>query len=323
MFSEAFFEMVFFDSMEKIMKPLILTLVLFFGLAIFLFTWHMGVLSDLIEGGKAIFSIVKEDVEDGISEVIVPTLFERTPDLSLESMEEEVSAPPPLRAFEDVADAVLTPVGVLDWTNSHRALNGLPPLFSNAQLNSIANMKAEDMIEKQYFAHISPGGLGAADVAREIGYEYISIGENLALGNYADDETLVQAWMDSPGHRKNILDARYKEIGIAVKKGLYEDAPVWFAVQTFGLSIEGCNKPDETLEASVTSGKAQLKGLEKSLTSSLSEIENMQPKNGAAYNQKVREYNNLVGVYNSLLADVEILVGEFNAQVNEFNVCVR
>jgi len=119
------------------------------------------------------------------------------------------------------------------------------------------DLQLDDIFEKQYFAHISPEGLGPSDLAEKSGYEYIMIAENLALGNFKDDNTLVNAWMDSPGHRANILNNRYTEIGVAVGKGFFSESnennkeeiatEVWIAVQEFGLPLSSCPKPEESL----------------------------------------------------------------------------
>jgi len=107
----------------------------------------------------------------------------------------------------------LTVKGVIDNTNKQRALNGdLPVLKENFKLNFSAEKKLQDMFVKQYFEHNSPEGIGVGDLGLQAGYEYIIIGENLALGNFKDDASLVDAWMASPGHRANILNKKYTEI---------------------------------------------------------------------------------------------------------------
>ena len=101
------------------------------------------------------------------------------------------------------------------------------------------------MFEKEYFEHKSPSGIGASDIAHDVGYEFILVGENIALGNFDGDEALVQAWMDSPGHRANILNKRYTEIGIAAEKGLYQGKMMWLAVQIFARPMSLCQNPNQ------------------------------------------------------------------------------
>jgi uncharacterized protein YkwD len=125
--------------------------------------------------------------------------------------------------------------GIIECTNRARAENGgLPPLSRNSLLDAIASERADDMLRKQYFAHFSPSGEGAPDVAQRTGYHYQHLSENIAMGHFQNDEKAVIAWMQSPGHRKNILSDECSDIGVAVKKGWLKGEEVWVAVQIFG-----------------------------------------------------------------------------------------
>ena len=129
----------------------------------------------------------------------------------------------------------LSVAGIIQCTNRARAENGgLPPLSENSLLDAIASERAADMIQKQYFAHYSPSGEGATDVAQRAGYHYKHLGENIALGSFQTDEKIVTAWMQSPGHRQNILSDGCSEIGVAAKRGRMKGEDVWVAVQIFG-----------------------------------------------------------------------------------------
>ncbi|MBI2506980.1 MAG: CAP domain-containing protein, partial [Candidatus Colwellbacteria bacterium] len=153
------------------------------------------------------------------------------------TVEKKVSAPPPLRAEpkEELPTtqpvSTLTRSGIILETNLQRQQNGSGFLAENSTLDATAAEKANDMCAKQYFAHVSPSGIGAAELADSFGYDYISIGENLALGPFASDAALVEAWMGSPGHRANILNSRFTEIGVGVTKCIFEGSSVWLAVQ--------------------------------------------------------------------------------------------
>jgi len=256
-----------------------------------------------------------------------------TPKLSLKSpekigdflkkeIEREVSTPPPLRVEKEVPEAYLTRVGVIQWTNAQRAKYGLPPLKENPRLDVSAELKVQDMFEKQYFAHLSPSGEGVKDLAEVVGYEFIAIGENLALGNFQNDETLVQGWMDSPGHRANILNPSYQDIGVAVQKGQFEGRSVWLAVQHFGRPLSACPQPDENLKAQIDSNQNEIEKLQANLLKLEAEIKNMKPKRGPAYTQKIEEYNALVSQYNNLVDQTKSLITNYNNQVNLFNQCV-
>jgi len=141
--------------------------------------------------------------------------------------------PSPLRASLDQPAGVLSIAGLLSATNQHRIRNNLPTLALNPALTQAANYKLDDMLELQYFNHLSPSGQGLTAVVDSFSYEYLAIGANLALGNFTDNVGLIQAWMDSPGHRANILNPAYTNIGLAVKPGMFENKPVWLAVQVF------------------------------------------------------------------------------------------
>lgn len=253
----------------------------------------------------------------------LPELKERISDFSIEEIEKKIFIPEPLRVSTGSTEVVLTREGVIEWTNSHREENGLRDLSINQKLNTVATLKAQDMFEQQYFAHVSPSGIAVDDLVKEVGYEFIMVGENLALGGFSGDKDLVQNWMDSPGHRANILNKNYEEIGVAVEEGMFEGELVWLAVQSFGLPLSACPEPDELIQGKIATYEDQLKKLEMSIQVLKSEIEISYPKRGAEYNQKVKRYNSLVTEYNSLINETKVLVSEYNNQVYLFNECLE
>ncbi len=177
----------------------------------------------------------------------------------------EIITPPPLRGNLEGPVATLTAHGVFSATNRQRAINSVPEVKRNTTLDQAAASKAQDMFAQQYFDHVSPQGKGPADVVDAVHYEYIRVGENLALGNFASDEALVEAWMNSPGHRANILSSGFTEIGIAVQKGTYEGRETWMAVQTFGTPLSACPMPIVSLRQRVEDNKLTLDGLQQEL----------------------------------------------------------
>lgn len=187
----------------------------------------------------------------------------------------DVITPPPLRGPERELSGTLTIDGVLTETNRHRAADSGDALALNATLNIAAKNKLDDMFTKQYFEHVSPNGTGPSDVVDAAGYEYIRVGENLALGNFASDAELVLAWMDSPGHRANILSKRFTEIGIAVGKGQFEGKQTWLAVQTFAAPASTCPSPDAALKQSLEEKDGALKKQQEILNSLAEEIHNL------------------------------------------------
>lgn len=166
------------------------------------------------------------------------TLTLGQPILSLQP--KTINAPPPLKKSTPGQAGQLTVAGVLSETNQHRAQQNLPDLTNNLSLNAAASAKLQDMFDHQYFDHVGPDGRGPSDWVEDADYNYISVGENLALGNFSSDQELVQAWMDSPGHRDNILETNFTEIGLAVGQGAFEGQSTWLAVQTFAKPVSAC-----------------------------------------------------------------------------------
>lgn len=238
-----------------------------------------------------------------------------------EELKKEISTPEPLRLLQDAPRSALTQSGVINWTNIQRANYGLPALRQSPKLNEAARLKVNDMFTRQYFDHVSPTGGNISNLAQAVGYEYLSIGENLALGNYENDQILVQAWMNSPGHRANILNAKFSEIGVAVIRGQFEGKTTWLAVQVFARPLASCPQPDTALKAEIAVLETQIEALKREAEQKLYEIENTHPRRGPEYNQKVDEYNTLVEQINAKITELKILVSQYNQQVQIFNVC--
>ena len=99
--------------------------------------------------------------------------------------------------------------------NRERAAYGLGPLHLEPRLSLAAEDRVADMMRKGYFDHVSPDGVQPFSWVRKRGYRYRIVGENLALG-YRGPQSVVTGWMNSPGHRENILQRAFDEVGIAV-----------------------------------------------------------------------------------------------------------
>jgi hypothetical protein len=122
---------------------------------------------------------------------------------------------------------------VTSSTNFDRNQYNLLTLSVNPLLEEAAKEKAADMAAKGYFAHNSPEGLTPWYWISKAGYNYVYAGENLAV-DFTDSNDVVQAWMNSPGHRANILNDHYTEIGVATAQGEYQGRPTIFVVEMFG-----------------------------------------------------------------------------------------
>ena len=103
---------------------------------------------------------------------------------------------------------------VVHLTNVARSTAGLPPLKSESRLTKAVLGHALDMAVRNFFDHTNPDGQEPWDRMQEAGYDWIRAGENIAAGQKTPEE-VVQAWMDSPGHRQNILSDDFVEIGVA------------------------------------------------------------------------------------------------------------
>jgi uncharacterized protein YkwD len=122
---------------------------------------------------------------------------------------------------------------LLTFTNQKRQEHGLQPLNMNNQLAQAAEQKASHMFAQDYWAHIAPDGTTPWYFIKNSGYEYLYAGENLARGfNSASD--VVNAWMDSPSHRDNMLSKNYTEIGFAIQTGMLTGSETILVVEMLG-----------------------------------------------------------------------------------------
>lgn len=110
---------------------------------------------------------------------------------------------------------------VVDLVNKERAANGLAPLTLNEKLCGVARTKSQDMKDLGYFSHTSPTYGSPFDMMKSFGISYRTAGENIAMGQRTPEE-VVNAWMNSPGHRANILNPSFTQIGVGyVANGNY------------------------------------------------------------------------------------------------------
>lgn len=131
------------------------------------------------------------------------------------------------------ARETLTVEQVLMQANADRTRLGLPALKLDHDLNLAAYAKAEDMLAKNYFAHVSPEGVKPWYWFKSMGYNYSYAGENLAIG-FEDSADLEQSWMASPKHRANILSSDYADMGVAI---VYKNGQQ-VIVQLFGSRLD-------------------------------------------------------------------------------------
>ncbi len=107
---------------------------------------------------------------------------------------------------------------VIELVNSERTSRGLSPLTYDWQLARVARIKSEDMSSGGYFSHTSPTYGTPFEMIQSFGISYKSAGENIARG-YASPESVVRGWMNSSGHRANILNSSFTHIGVGYAPG--------------------------------------------------------------------------------------------------------
>lgn len=151
----------------------------------------------------------------------------------------------PLTKTPPAPAAAISAGDIVSLINNERTRKGVPELARNAQLTEAAQAKAEDMARNRYYAHVSPKGKAPPDFIHEAGYRFRVAGENLVIDRKTAGEA-VDAWMESPGHRENILRTEFTETGVGVADGVYEGERTIFVVQEFAAPLPAVTTPTPT-----------------------------------------------------------------------------
>lgn len=221
----------------------------------------------------------------------------------------------------NISNAKISIDGIIYYTNLERKKAGLLPLTKNNKLNISASKKVDDMFANQYFDHNSPKGDTAADIAKSVNYKFQIIGENLALGIFDTDKILVQAWMDSPTHRANILNPKYTEMGAAVGISDYKGQKQWMAVQHFGKPMPVCAEVDENTQKNIDTEKTSLESEERELQKMAGVIETTPIEN--LERNYISNYNEKVNNYNQRLNNLRKVIEDFNKTIVDYNNCLN
>ena len=226
-------------------------------------------------------------------------------------------------------------------TNEARSINGLTELTENELLDTVAEERARDMIDKQYFAHVSPTGEGASDVAQRSGYRYKIIAENIAKGSFLTNQKLIDGWMQSPGHRKNILSSDVREIGVSILKGTMQGEETWVGVQVFGLqsppvSDKSCTPPPSELANQISAKKSEIQGLNERIVNLRQELEHENTSIGMEriaagrdytrnhdLNGRISTHNEKINWHNQLAAELREKGASLNSMVDDYNRMVQ
>lgn len=160
-----------------------------------------------VKSGDTMWKIaVKYEV--GISEIISANPQIKNPDLIYPGQKINIPKLDDIKSQENE---------VIRLVNAERAKYGLPALKANWQLSRVARYKSQDMVDKGYFSHTSPTYGSPFKMMESFGIRFSAAGENIAMGLKSPSE-VMKAWMNSPGHRSNILNSTYNEIGVGLAK---------------------------------------------------------------------------------------------------------
>lgn len=161
-----------------------------------------------VQSGDSMWKIaVKNEV--GVSEII---------QLNPQIKDPSLITPGEILKIPNIADIKNLENQVIKLVNQQRANKGLSPLTANWQLSRVARYKSQDMRDKVYFSHYSPTYGSPFDMMKNFGLSFYAAGENIAMGQSTPVQVMT-SWMNSSGHRANILNPNYNEIGVGLAKG--------------------------------------------------------------------------------------------------------
>lgn len=168
---------------------------------------HAQPLSYTVVSGDTMWKIaVKNQV--GISELISANPQLKNPNMIMPGQKINIPNQQDIKALENE---------VIKLVNAERAKVGLAPLKTNWELSRVARYKSQDMINKGYFDHMSPTYGSPFNMMENFGIKFSAAGENIAMGQQTP-QAVMNAWMNSSGHRSNILSRTYTHIGVGLAK---------------------------------------------------------------------------------------------------------
>jgi uncharacterized YkwD family protein/spore coat assembly protein SafA len=190
------------------MEVLIMKKILFLSvliLSIFTIDVFAQPVSYTVQAGDSMWKIASK-YEVGVSEIIAANPTVKNPSMIYPGQKLTVPTINDIKAKE---------AEVIRLVNVERSKKGLAPLAANWQLARVARYKSQDMINKNYFSHTSPTYGSPFDMMEAFGVRFSAAGENIAMGQRTPAE-VVTAWMNSPGHRANILSPSYNQLGVGL-----------------------------------------------------------------------------------------------------------
>ena len=140
---------------------------------------------------------------------------------------------------------------ILNFTNASRAEQSIGTLSLNETLNQAAMLKAQHMLDNNYFAHTAPDGTKPWAFLKQAGYGYVAAGENLAM-DFTEASSVHAAFLNSDSHKKNIMNPKYTEMGIAILDGELQGKTTTILVEFFGSPYETVAAPVPLIELEPT-----------------------------------------------------------------------
>lgn len=193
------------------MKKLIIstiTVLMVISFSLPLMTHAQGTTTYTVQPGDSLWKIAVR-YQVGLSEIISANPQFKNPSLIYPGQKVTIPLIDNIKSIENQ---------VIQLTNQQRAKYGLPALKADWQLSRVARYKANDMRDKNYFSHTSPTYGSPFTMIKNFGITYRSAGENIAAGQ-TTPQAVVQSWMNSSGHRANILKQDFTHIGVGYSKG--------------------------------------------------------------------------------------------------------
>ncbi len=160
-----------------------------------------------VQKGDSLWKIAVK-YQQGLSEIIAMNPQFSNPNLIYPGDKVYIPAESPTLSAEEE---------VIRLVNVQRQKAGLSPVTNNWEVSRVARMKSQDMIDKNYFDHNSPTYGTPFQMLKSFGISYRAAGENIAMGQ-TSPQAVMNAWMNSSGHRANILNANYTQIGVGLAK---------------------------------------------------------------------------------------------------------
>jgi uncharacterized protein YkwD len=222
--------------------------------------------------------------------------------------------------------SVINSDNILYFTNLERTKRGLKNLKFSPKLTRSANAKSRDMFAYQYFAHTSPSDSKKtfAYFIDNESYLFVRISENLAIGEFETAQQVVDAWMNSPDHRANILFPDYREIGASVQTSRMNGSTVIMIVQHFGIPKNACPSVSTSMLESIQSIEQEA-NLSKKTAADLEKKINAPNSNLSddALDELIGVYNTAIRKYNSLVVQFQQFSAEYNSQVKKYDDCIK